>query len=39
MGFSGEEVHLSIRLRPYTKDYVSIPAKVKIPDDVARGAI
>lgn len=34
----GEEVHLSIRLRPYTKDYVSIPVKVKIPDDVAPGS-
>ncbi len=34
----GEEVHLSIRLRPNTQDYVSIPVKIKIPDDVVRGS-
>jgi len=34
----GEEVHLSIRLRPNLQDYVSIPAKIKIPDDVVRGS-
>jgi len=33
----GEEVHLSIRLRPDTEDYVSIPVRIKIPDDVVRG--
>ncbi|MBS1257514.1 MAG: hypothetical protein MAG551_00558 [Candidatus Scalindua arabica] len=33
----GEEVHLSIRLRPNTQDYVSIPVGIKIPDDVVRG--
>ena len=34
----GEEVHLSIRLRPNTRDYVSIPVEIKIPDDVVRGS-
>ncbi|MFQ5786696.1 MAG: hypothetical protein ACE5H1_01820, partial [Thermodesulfobacteriota bacterium] len=34
----GEEVHLSIRLRPNTQDYVSIPVQIKIPDDVVRGS-
>ena len=34
----GEEVHLSIRLRPNTQDYVSIPVEIKIPDDVVRGS-
>ena len=33
----GEEVHLSVRLRPDTEDYVSIPVRIKIPDDVVRG--
>jgi len=33
----GEEVHLSIRLRPDTEDYISIPVRIKIPDDVVRG--
>ncbi len=33
----GEEVHLSIRIRPDTEDYVSIPVRIKIPDDVVRG--
>ena len=34
----GEEVLLDIRLRPYTRDYTSIPVKIKIPDDVAPGS-
>jgi hypothetical protein len=34
----GEVVHLSIRLRPNTRDYVSIPVEIKIPDDVVRGS-
>ncbi len=33
----GEEVHLSVRLRPDTEDYISIPVRIKIPDDVVRG--
>jgi len=34
----GDEVFLDIRLRPYTRDYTSIPVKIKIPDDVAPGS-
>ena len=34
----GDEVLLDIRLRPYTRDYTSIPVKIKIPDDVAPGS-
>ena len=34
----GEEVHLSIRLRPNAQDCVSIPVGIKIPDDVVRGS-
>jgi hypothetical protein len=34
----GEEVLIDIRLRPYTREYTSIPVKIKIPDDVAPGS-
>ncbi len=34
----GEEVLIDIRLRPYTRDYTSIPVKIKVPDDVAPGS-
>lgn len=34
----GDEVYLNIRLRPFKKDFVTIPAKIKIPDDVTRGS-
>ncbi|MCP4268532.1 MAG: hypothetical protein GY777_23635, partial [Candidatus Brocadiaceae bacterium] len=29
---------LNIRLRPFTRDYVFIPVKIKIPEDVAPGS-
>jgi hypothetical protein len=34
----GEEVLIDIRLKPYTRDYTSIPVKIKVPDDVAPGS-
>lgn len=34
----GEEVLIDIRLRPYTRDYTSIPVKIRVPDDVAPGS-
>ncbi|NOR65632.1 MAG: hypothetical protein GQ468_06415, partial [Candidatus Scalindua sp.] len=34
----GDEVLIDIRLRPYTREYTSIPVKIKIPDDVAPGS-
>jgi hypothetical protein len=34
----GEEVLINIRLRPYTRDYTSIPVKINIPDDVSPGS-
>ncbi|MGR3292412.1 MAG: SpoIVB peptidase S55 domain-containing protein [Candidatus Scalindua sp.] len=34
----GDEIHIDIRLRPYTREYTSIPVKIKIPDDVAPGS-
>jgi len=34
----GEEVLIDIRLKPYTREYTSIPVKIKIPDDVAPGS-
>jgi len=34
----GDEVSLHIKLRPFTKEYVTIPVKIKVPDDVTRGS-
>lgn len=34
----GDEVLVDVRLKPYTRDYASIPVKIKIPDDVAPGS-
>ncbi len=34
----GEEVLINIRLRPYAQDYTFIPARIKVPDDVAPGS-
>ena len=34
----GEEVLIDIKLKPYTRDYTSIPVKIKVPDDVAPGS-
>ncbi|MBT6565119.1 MAG: hypothetical protein HON76_21640, partial [Candidatus Scalindua sp.] len=34
----GEEVLINIRLKPYTRDYASIPVKIKVPEDVTPGS-
>ncbi len=34
----GEEVLINIRLKPYTRDYTSIPVKIKVPEDVTPGS-
>ncbi len=34
----GEEILIDIRLRPYARDYTSIPVKIKVPDDVTPGS-
>ncbi len=34
----GEEVLIDIRIKPYTRDYTSIPVKIKVPDDIAPGS-
>ncbi len=36
--YPGEDLILNIRLRPFTRDYVFIPVKIKIPEDVAPGS-
>jgi len=36
--YPGEELILHIRLRPFSRDYVFIPVKIKIPEDVAPGS-
>ncbi len=35
--YPGEDLILHVRLRPFTRDYVLIPVKIKIPEDVAPG--
>lgn len=34
----GDEILLNIRLKPFTQEYVSVPVKIKIPDDVTHGS-
>ncbi len=36
--YPGEDLILHIRLRPFTRDYIFIPVKIKIPEDVAPGS-
>ncbi len=34
----GDEIFLNIRLKPFTQEYVFLPVKIKIPNNVTRGS-
>ncbi len=34
----GDEISLTVSLKPFTQESVSIPLKIKLPDDVTRGS-
>ncbi len=35
----GDEISLNVSLKPFTQESVSIPLKIKLPDDITRGSI
>ncbi len=34
----GDEIYINVKLKPFTQESVSIPLKIKIPDDITRGS-
>jgi hypothetical protein len=34
----GDEISLNVSLKPFTQESVSIPLKIKLPDDITRGS-